>query len=65
MRNGTIWGVHNVDGGLGLAALRWLRIDADTSTVLEEGLIADDDLALFYGSIAVNEFDQVVIGFTG
>jgi hypothetical protein len=65
LRNGTIWAVQTVDGGASLAALRWLRIDADTNVVLEEGLIADDELALFYGSIAVNEFDQVVIGFTG
>jgi hypothetical protein len=33
--------------------------------LLQEGLIADAELDFYYGSIAVNKFDDVVIGFNG
>ena len=49
----------------GRAAIRWLQIDEDTNIVLQDGLIADDELDLYYSSIAVNEFDEVVIGMNG
>jgi uncharacterized repeat protein (TIGR01451 family) len=64
LRNGTFWGAHTVDNG-GRAALRWFQIDAQTNVLLQEGLIADDELEFYYGSIAVNEFNDVVIGFSG
>ena len=63
-QNGSLWGVQTVDVG-GRAALRWFQIDANTNAVLQQGLIADDDLEFYYGSIAVNKFDDVVIGFNG
>jgi uncharacterized repeat protein (TIGR01451 family) len=64
LRNGTFWGVQTVDNG-GRAALRWFQIDAETNVLLQEGLIADDELEFYYGSLAVNEFNDVVIGFSG
>ena len=63
-QNGAIWGVQTVNNG-GRAAIRWFEIDADTNETLQEGLIADDQLEFYYGSIAVNEFDEVAIGFSG
>ncbi len=64
LRNSAFWGVHTVNTG-GRAALRWFQIDADHNVLLQEGLITDPNLDFFYGSIAVNEFGDVVIGFTG
>ncbi len=63
-QNGTFWGVHNVENN-GRAALRWFQIDASTNQLLQEGLITDPDLDFYYGSIAVNELGDVVIGFSG
>jgi len=63
-QNGAIWGVQTVSYQ-GHAALRWFRIAADTNTLIQEGLIADGALDFYYGSIAVNKFDDVVIGFNG
>lgn len=63
-QNGAFWGVQTVNRQ-GRAALRWFQIDADTNTLLQEGLIANSELNFFYGSIAVNKFDDVVIGFSG
>jgi hypothetical protein len=64
LRDGSIWGVSGapVDGR---SALRWVEIDKATNTILQTGVIADDELSFFYPSIAVNEFGQVVIGFNG
>jgi hypothetical protein len=61
-RNGIIWGVNTIRNQ-GRVALRWSAIDANTSAVLQEGLIADPNQDVYMGSIAVNEFNDVVIGF--
>jgi Carboxypeptidase regulatory-like domain len=62
LRNAVIWGVQGV-ANQGRAALRWFAIDANTNVILQEGLIADPNQDVYMGSIAVNEFDDVVIGF--
>jgi hypothetical protein len=64
MRNGELWGVQTVNSG-GRSALRWFDIDAATNTLQQSGLIASPTLAFYYGSIAVNDFGQIVIGFSG
>jgi PEP-CTERM motif len=64
MRNGDLWGVQSVNSG-GRSALRWFDIDAATNTLRQSGLIASPTLAFYYGSIAVNDFGHVVIGFSG
>jgi hypothetical protein len=62
--NGEIYAVHAVDDG-GLAAVRFLRIDAATNTVLENQTISDPgSQATTFPSVAVNEFGDVVIGVT-
>ncbi|MEM9922473.1 MAG: hypothetical protein AAF915_01740 [Cyanobacteria bacterium P01_D01_bin.50] len=65
LQNDSFWGVHTVDDGTGRAAMRWFEIDADTNQLQQEGLISDPNLDFYYGSIAVNEFDDVAIGFSG
>src|SRR5262249_40363127 len=64
LRNSAFWGVRTVNNG-GRAALRWFQSDANRNVLLQEGLITDPNLDFYYGSVAVNEFGDVVIGFTG
>ncbi|WP_346290532.1 hypothetical protein [Sphaerothrix gracilis] len=61
-QNGAIWGVQTVEQD-GRAALRWFQIDVASGELLQEGLIADSDNDFYYGSIAVNDYEDVVIGF--
>jgi hypothetical protein len=61
---GVLYAIHNTEVN-GRAALRWYRIGADTSTVLESGTILDPVLDLFYPSIAANTNGTVVIGCNG
>jgi hypothetical protein len=62
--DGSIWAVQTtrVDGRL---AVRWYEIDEATDSVLQFGDLSDPTLDLFFPSIAVNEFGQVVIGMNG
>ncbi len=64
LQNGAIWGVQDVNVDR-RAAIRWFQIDAHTNELLQEGLIADPELDFYYGSIAVNNYDDVAIGFNG
>ncbi|MFI5460269.1 MAG: hypothetical protein ACHRXM_33040, partial [Isosphaerales bacterium] len=60
----NIWAVQTVDINSN-DAIAWYRIDAASGTVVEHGTIADSSLSYYYPSIAVNEFGDVVIGFSG
>ena len=62
--DGSIWAAHQtrVDGRL---AVRWYEIDAATDILLQSGDLTHPTLDLSYPSIAVNQFDQVVIGMNG
>jgi hypothetical protein len=62
VRNGIMWGVNTIVSN-GRAAVRWSAIDANTNALLQEGLIADPNQDVYMGSIAVNELNDVVIGF--
>lgn len=64
LQNGALWAVRAVDVN-GRAGVEWFRIDPDTNIILQTDRIVDDELDLYYPSIAVNEFDQVVVGFNG
>lgn len=64
VQNGSIWAVLAMKND-DLAAVRWLEIRQSDSEILQSGLIEDDELALYYPSIAVNDFGEVVIGFSG
>lgn len=65
LQNGVIWAVQGVESEDGRAAIRWMQIDPETNILLGSGIIADAALDLIYPSIAVNEFDQIVVGMTG
>jgi hypothetical protein len=62
LQNGVMWGVQGV-AYRGRAALRWFAIDATNNALLQEGLLSDPNRDFYMGSIAVNKFDDVVIGF--
>jgi hypothetical protein len=64
LQNGVTWAVQSVNQD-GRAAVRWLQLDPENDIVLDSGVIAADGLDLISPSIAVNEFDQIVIGMTG
>lgn len=65
LRGNDLYAVQSV-ADQGLAAVRFLRIDATTNAVLESSIIVDPaSRALTFPSIAVNEFGDVVIGVTG
>lgn len=64
----TIYAVHCVDVGTSnspLAALRWYKINATNSTVLQSGTISNSSVHYIYPSIAANSNGVVVIGFNG
>jgi hypothetical protein len=60
----SLWAVHAVLGSLGNSAIRWYEIDEVTNNLLQTGLIENANQDFFDPSIAVNEFDDVVIGYT-
>ena len=64
LQSGNIWAVQAVDSG-GRSAIRWVRIDPGTNTVLEEGVLNDVSLEFYYPSIAVNSLGHIVIGCSG
>ncbi len=51
----------------GLAALRWLEIGDSLANpvLLDSGIINPPNLNVYHGSIAINPFGQVLIGFSG
>lgn len=63
-QKGCFWAVHqiNVDG---VSRLKWYQINALNGKVVHSGLIGSSDVAAYFGSIAVNEFGDIVIGFSG
>lgn len=62
--NPSLWAVHGVEIS-GRAAIEWYEIDATTNLLLQSGTISHASLAFNYPSIAVNDFGDVVIGFSG
>jgi hypothetical protein len=60
----SLWGVQSVNIG-GRAAIEWYEIDTATNAVLQSGTISHASLGFNYPSIAVNDFGDVVIGFSG
>jgi hypothetical protein len=62
--NGQIWMATNtVDPGTGRGTIHWLRIDAASTTIIEEGFIGDATQSFLLPSIAVNQSGDIVIGF--
>ena len=63
--DGRIYSVHTVtDNGSAFTSVRYTVLNSLTNAVLDEGSIGGDGLFDYYqGSLAVNEFGQVVIGY--
>ena len=64
LQNGSLWAVHGVESA-GRAAVEWYEIDPQSNVVLQNGVISDSSLGFNFPSIAVNDYDDVVIGFSG
>jgi hypothetical protein len=64
----SFWGVQTVKSPVSGAssALRWFEIDANTNSLRQEGLIYDPtgQEDYYYGSSAVDDQREVVIGFS-
>jgi hypothetical protein len=60
----SLWAIHAVLGNFGNSAIRWYEIDEVTNNLLQTGLIENANQDFFDPSIAVNEFGDVVIGYT-
>jgi hypothetical protein len=67
-RNGALWAVHSMIccEPEHRSIIRWWRLESLTGTVLDGGLIDDPTGNYFYAypSIAVNRFDDVLIGYS-
>jgi hypothetical protein len=62
-RGSEIWAVQCITS-LSKPALQWWRFNSQTKAVISSGIINDQFLAMFYPSIAVNDFGEVMIGFS-
>jgi hypothetical protein len=62
--NGKLYSVQTVTPfGSTHTAVRWSIVDAATGALLKQGDISGGDYDYYQGSIAVNEFGQVVVGY--
>lgn len=61
---GVLYGAHNTEFNNRIA-IQWYRVDAASGTLLEQGMLSDTDLDLFFPSIAANSDGTVVIGCNG
>ena len=59
-----LWAVHAVAGSFGNSAVRWYEINEVTNSVIQTGLIQKSNEDYHEPSIAVNDFGNVVIGYT-
>jgi len=62
-KGGFLWGVQETQQN-GLAALHWEQIDSNSKQVVHDGFITDTTHDYYFGSIAVNDKGDVVIGYT-
>lgn len=61
---GRIYSVHTVtNNGSDFTSVRYTVLDALTNAVLDEGNIGGGNFDYYQGSLAVNEFGQVVLGY--
>ena len=63
-RNGTLWTTHHVANG-GKIEVAWYGIDPGSLTVSTQGRITDPSRWFVYPSIAVNQDNDVAVGFSG
>ena len=63
-RDGSLWTAHTIKVN-GRAGCRWYEIDPESTSLIQEGTVADSSLYYFFPSIMVNEVGDAVMGFTG
>jgi hypothetical protein len=63
-RNGSLWTTHHVAVG-GKIEVAWYQINPSAGAVASQGRISDPNRGYFYPSIAVNDNNDVAIGFSG
>jgi hypothetical protein len=63
-RNGTLWTTHHVNNG-GKLEVAWYGIDPGSLTVSTQGRISHSSRWYVYPSIAVNQDNDVAVGFSG
>lgn len=62
--DGKLYAVHTVTPlGTDYTAVRWTVVDAVTGALIGTGEISSDGFDYYEGSIAVNQYGQVVIGY--
>jgi len=61
---GVLYGVHNTEFNNRIA-IQWFRVNATNGVLLEQGIISDNNLDLFFPSIGANPAGVVVIGCDG
>jgi len=70
LRNGSLWCTHTAAlpaSSPDRTAVKWWEIDPTDGSVLQSGFIEETTSGMFYyfPSIAVNRYDEVLIGFSG
>ena len=60
----VLYGVHNTELNNHIA-IQWYRVSATNGALLEQGMISDTNLDLFYPNIIANSSGTVVIGCNG
>jgi len=63
LQNGNLWAAHGI-GLDGRAAIEWYEFDPTNWNVIQSDVISHASLGLAYPSIAVNDHEDVVIGFS-
>ncbi|MFQ5708977.1 MAG: malectin domain-containing carbohydrate-binding protein [bacterium] len=65
-RDGSIWSAHSIAGGTGdaFAFARYVRIDVNSATALEDVAFGQDDFWYFYPAIEVDSGLNMVMGFS-
>lgn len=63
-RDGSLWTAHTIEVD-GRAGCRWYEIDVETASVVQTGTVAHPSLYFFFPSIMVNQYGNVVMGFSG
>jgi len=62
--NGVLYAAHNTEFNNRIA-IQWYRVNSTNGALLEQGMISDSDLDLFFPSIAANSTGAVLIGCNG
>ena len=70
LRNGSLWCTHAVAlpaGAPDRTAVKWWQIDPTDGSTIQSGVVDDtvSDMYYYFPSIAVNQYDEVLLGFSG